>query len=223
MDVSILLLVLIPGLIVVAAVGYAIYRADKRRAAAMRGVAGALGLRFHPWGGKQIIHDFSHLEMFRHGTRHLIRNLMTSAAEGLEMSVFDLEYGVSIGGMGQSKTRRGTVVAFRSPGVRLPDFSLRPAELGDKVSELFGEADIDFPTHPGFSRKYRLSGSDATAIREVFTDALLSLFEQHEALGVEAGKSTIIFYRTDGLIPPDRIPSFLEDCFAIYRLLGEQR
>ena len=80
---------------------------------------------------------------------------MRGSNEGREIAVFDYQY---VTGYGKSRKRTvcSTVACLRSDGPPLPGFTLRPEGTWDKISSWFGGADIDFDTHPKFSRSFVL-------------------------------------------------------------------
>jgi len=98
---------------------------------------------------------------------------------------------------------------------------LRPEGLMHKIGSLFGYQDIDFDSHPNFSKHYLLRGSDEEAIRELFDDDLLSFFETQEKVCVEADGHDLIIYRQRKRIEPDTVQEFLREGFGIFaRLRG---
>ena len=48
-----------------------------------------------------------------------------------------------------------------------------------KLCEMLGLKDIDFDSHPQFSKDYLLKGADEAAVRRCFHPAVLTFFEQH--------------------------------------------
>lgn len=107
-------------------------------------------------------------------------------------------------------------VAFGSDQLRIPEFSMLPEGLFDKALEgvfthLTGEGDIDFHDHPQFSKQYRLTGPDETAIRQFFDSRLLNYFEAHAGWNVHAINGGIIFHRSSGRVHPKNLKKFLDE------------
>ena len=67
-----------------------------------------------------------------------------------------------------SSTTAQAVLSFRSPGLNLPRFVLRPAALFHRMGDVVGLHDIDFDAHPQFSKKYLLRGTDDEKVRDLF-------------------------------------------------------
>ena len=106
------------------------------------------------------------------------------------------------------------MIHFRSPALNLPEFALRPENLFDKIGDVFGGQDIDFESHPKFSKSYSLRGSDEQKVRETFTDEVLSSFENQTGISTEGGGDQLIFYRAGKRIDPDQVRSFKQGVFA---------
>jgi hypothetical protein len=70
------------------------------------------------------------------------------------------------------------VAAFHTPHLQLPYFALYPESFLSVVGELFGFNDIDFETHPGFSKRFKLSGKEELRIRLLFDYPMLAFFEK---------------------------------------------
>ncbi|MFT6411448.1 MAG: MFS superfamily sulfate permease-like transporter [Flavobacteriales bacterium] len=88
------------------------------------------------------------------------------------------------------------IVRLPSP---IPRFIIDKEGLFDKVLERVrafsrSNKDIDFMRHPGFSRKFHLSGGDEDAIREFFTDDLIDFLKDNEIHHIEStGEALMIF------------------------------
>jgi len=65
-----------------------------------------------------------------------------------------------------------------------------------------------------------LRGDDETEVRTVFTDAVLSFYEDQAGVSTEAGGDQLIFYRAGKRIKPepDEVVSFLEEATAVFKL-----
>ncbi len=108
---------------------------------------------------------------------------------------------------------------FPASARRIPDFVLAPENLFHKIGQAFGYQDIDFESHPDFSKRYLLRGPDEAAIRAAFAPAALSYLEQHVGWHVEVKDETAAVYRAGKRVKPEDLPTFLEDARAILRVL----
>ncbi len=88
-----------------------------------------------------------------------------------------------------------------------------------KIGSAFGYQDIDFASHPTFSKQYLLRGSDEMAVRNTFSDDLLAYFEQRKGLSAEGDGDRLVFYRISKRVPPKDISSFMEQGFALFSFL----
>jgi hypothetical protein len=61
------------------------------------------------------------------------------------------------------------VISFQSSLLSLPEFELRSENMFHKIGKAFGCQDINFESHPEFSKRYLLRGADEEAVRTFFT------------------------------------------------------
>ena len=215
--------IIIGVIAVVAVVSYVISNIRrKRRTEAFERVASELGLTFSPQGNDYLVDDLGWCDLFSRGRDKKALNLMRGSNEGREIAVFDYQY---VTGHGKSRrTVCSTVASLRSDGPPLPGFTLRPEGTWDKISSWFKSADIDFDTHPKFSRSFVLRGENDSAVRTLFTPAVLEYFEQHPGISAEGSNDTLLFYRHGKHVPPEGVNQFLADAFESLSLFrGEQR
>src|SRR6476620_446543 len=196
--------IIVGVIVVVAIVSYVISNIRRRqRTEAFQRVAGDLGLNFSPQSNEFLITDLGWCELFSRGRDKKIMNLMRGSNEGREIAVFDYQY---VTGHGKSRrTVSSTVACLRSEGTALPGFTLRPEGTWDKLSSVFGRADIDFDAHPKFSRSFVLDGEDESAVRTFFTPPVLEYFEQHPGISAEGSNDTLLFYRQGKQVPPEGV------------------
>ncbi|MGI9471696.1 MAG: hypothetical protein ACR2NZ_09210, partial [Rubripirellula sp.] len=108
------------------------------------------------------------------------------------------------------------VMSFRSVNLDLPAFELRPESVFHRIGKVLGYQDIDFESHPEFSKRYLLRGQDEDAVRAMFTPELLSFFESQEKVSAEASGDLLVFYRAGKRLKPEMIRAFMEEGFAIF-------
>lgn len=142
-------------------------------------------------------------------------NVMTGSVSGLQIALFDYTYH-----QGKSVVTQ-TLAAF-TQDLRLPAFELRAENVFDRIGEAFAHRDIDFDSHPEFSKRYFLRGPDEAATRQLFTPSLLTYFEQipvDKKWHIEASETTLIIYGWRGPLRASEIRYFLEETSAIARTL----
>lgn len=193
-------LLIVSGIGIIALIIFLVVRHEKKRTEEFQGVAAELGLPFHPKGDASLLERLKDFHLFSQGHSKKMRNLLYGEIEGGEVALFGYQY--TTGGGNSSQTHRQNVVYFSSPSLDLPRFALRPEHLFHKIGAVLGYEDIDFDSHEHFSKSYLLKGDDETEIRNTFSDAILSYFENQTGTCTEAGGDQLIFYRAGKRIKP---------------------
>lgn len=148
-------------------------------------------------------------------TRGKFRNAMIGSTGGLNVSLFDYTYQVG------KNTETYTLAVF-SQDLLLPPFELRAENIFDRIGEAFVHNDIDFDSHPEFSRRYLLRSPDEAGARQIFTPSLLTYFEQipsDRKWHIESSGTALILYRTTGPLRSADIQPFLDETSSIARAI----
>lgn len=188
---------------------------EKRRTEAFKQLADELSFDFFPTGRAGLLSEMTGFYLFGIGHSQTIFNLLQGTAGGLQISIFDYRY-VTGSGKNRKVSTQSVFVAHRE-GMDLPMFTLRPENIWHKIGSMFGMQDIDFESHPKFSKRYLLKGPDEEAIRELFTPEVLDFFEQKSGLTVE-GSGDVLLYSTYKRLSPDSVRQFMADGFEILNL-----
>ena len=93
--------------------------------------------------------------------------------------------------------------------MRLPQFTLRPEHVFHKIGQVFGYQDIDFDSHPEFSKRYLLKGENEESVRWLFGDDALSFYESDRTLSTEAAGRQLIHYRSGKRVNSEQIQEFI--------------
>jgi len=189
------------------------YRHEKKRRAALQIKAQTLGFSYLAKAGLDQIPASSVFHLFSVGRAKHVHSLLQKDEEGVATSIFDYDY--TTGGGKSQHTHRQTVFLFETARLRLPSFSLRPENVFHKIGQSFGMQDIDFDTHPEFSKKWLLKGDDEAAIRKVFNEEVLSVFENTKGMVSEAKGETLLLYRPEKRVAPE----LLFEAYEVYRKL----
>ena len=197
----------------VSAIVYVDYRQEKKRTEKLQAVASGMGLGFTPQTHAETLGAFTGFQLFSHGRAKKITNLIEGEANDTQVQIFDFRY--TTGGGNNSHTWKQTVITFRSSKLNLPSFSLRPETIFHKIGAMFGYQDIDFDTHPDFSRQYLLRGASEEAIRGLFHEGVLCFFDEHPGLCTEGNHDRLIFYRASKRVEPENIRTFMEEGFKV--------
>lgn len=212
-------LVMIGVFVVIAIAGVRLASAAaKRRAEALARVAETLGFTLAAEVAFGSVPGFAAFPLASRGHSRAVRNLLTGRLDGLDLAAFDYKY---VTGSGKHRhTHRLSVVSVALPGARLPPFSLQPESIWNKIGALFGSRDINFDSHPEFSRRYHLRADTEEAVRAVFQDPVLHHFETLDGVSVEAGGAGFILYRQDRVLEPERMGDALHEAVGLARMLS---
>jgi hypothetical protein len=211
---------LIPFLIVgviflLVAVGGAVnVLGDRKRRAAVAEVAEQLGLSYAD-DGAGLLAELSSLPLFSRGRSKQISNVIQGDTDEVGMGIFDYRY--TTGSGKNSQTYRQTVVFFRSPGMNLPQFELKPQSFFHGIGKLLGYQDIDFQSHRKFSKAFVLRGTSETAVRQLFTADLLSFCETKPQVSVEGQGHDLVFYRPSKRVKPDQLRDIMSEGFEVFK------
>jgi hypothetical protein len=195
---------------------YLAHRWEKQRMEAWRQAADEMGFDFAASPGEGILSRFPGLHLFSQGRSRKVKNVLRGKAGGLEVSIFDYSY--VIGSGKNRQTFNQTVLAFEIDDTHLPTFSLRPEQWFHKVGQWFGYRDIDFESHPRFSKTYLLRGEDEEAVRQVFPDHVLEYYEECPNVCTEGCGGRLVYYRTTRRVDPKEVRTFLEEGFRVLAL-----
>jgi len=200
------------GLIFVGLIALFSWTAAAHRKAQIREVAAALGLTYQEQGDYQ--NTLSNFDLFNVGKRRRIRNVIHGETARETVGIFDYLY--VTGGGKNSNHHSQTVVVIQSPELNLPSFTLCPEHLFNKIASFFGYTDINFESHPEFSRRFLLRGADEEAVRKQFTPALLSYFENRTGVTVEGGGNTLLYFRANKTVKPDKFVELMDEAYKVY-------
>jgi hypothetical protein len=201
---------------------YVGYLMDKKRREAMMRVARLLGLSYSPGADNALLSRFSLFQLGTRGHSQSMRNVLQGNYQGLEISFFDYSYTT---GSGKHRHTTCQSVAFlpqADSGV-LPDFTLRPENMFDKVATAFGCVDINFPQDEAFSRAYRLHGRDQAAVSGLFDEAVRGFLVRNPQLWVERAAPGLIVYRSGVRLEPETLRVFLDRSLELFSLLAAHR
>ena len=80
----------------------------------------------------------------------------------------------------------------------------------------YNNKDIDFVTHPIFSKSYLLRGDNEAAIRGLFNNKLLNFIQSQQKISIEGSGDQLIFYRNKNRVKPEEVESFMEEGFQVF-------
>ncbi len=189
---------------------------EKKRSEALQAAAERMKFTFARKGDPDLLDRLKGLHLFSQGHSKKITNVLVGKACTLDVAVF--EYAYTTGGGQHSQRWRQTVILFESDDMDLPEFTLRPENVFHKIGQVFGYKDIDFDSHPEFSKRYLLRGENEEAVRATFGDKARSFYESDLKLSTEAAGQQLIHYRSGKRVSPDQISEFIEQGVRVLTL-----
>ena len=177
-------------------------------------VASSLSMKYEPKDeGESLKSTLQNFRLMSLGNRQELYNVLRGQADQLQLAIFDYRY--TIGGGKNSSTYNQTVMLVETSDMQLPKFKMRPENVFHRIS---GVQDIDFDDAPIFSKQYLLQGDDETAIRQLFSPAILAHFTKEEGLCVEGNQHQLILYKNGKRLSPEDIPSFMKKHLGVANL-----
>ncbi len=191
---------------------------DHRRARTLGASAEQLGLVFRREGDADLKASLSHFNLFNQGRARKLRNLVVGDAGEINIAIFDYQY--TVGGGNHQATIGQTVALLESPELKIPEFTLRPESIFDKLGTVLGmQTDIDFDTHQEFSRLYLLKAADEAAVRALFHEDLIRVLEQKKRACIEAVPGRVIIYNARQRRKPAELKQFFAEALELFNLL----
>ena len=196
------------------AMGVGVYL-EQRRATAIKALAAGWGFDYQQslqphirkWATSYLDSISAYLpgpvcqfNLFDKGRNRRLSNLIQGQQGDVEIYLAD--YSFVTGSSKHRRTHHQTIVILQSPHLELPSFLLTPENVFHKMGNLFGHNDIDFDSHPIFSRRYLLRGTDEGAIRDCFQDGVLTFYERQERVCSQGIGSFLLFYRPERPMNP---------------------
>ena len=152
---------------------------------------------------------------FNAGESRSFKNMFKGQAGGADVKIFEFEY--RFGGGTRATIREQTIVHFRSSKLNLPQFSLRPEGALSKIGSALGSQDIDFETHPEFSKSYLLRG-DEQGIRKIFDNSILAFYEKKTGVMTMGAGDQLVYFRDGVRISPQAIKDLLDEALKVFRM-----
>ncbi|MBC8351242.1 MAG: hypothetical protein H8E66_04615 [Planctomycetes bacterium] len=195
-------------------------RMAKERTAAMSDFAAGLELEFFESGHEELLSRLATFQLFNSGHSRRMKNVIIGKTELASIAIFDYRY--TTGGGKNQSTHNQTVVTMESESLALPNFTMRPEHLFDRVGSALGFQDIDFDDHPQFSQSFVLKGKDEAAIREFFDPQILDFFADRAGICFEGTAGRFIYFRGGTTQSTDDLRKYLEEGYSVYQAFTER-
>ena len=202
------------GFTVVLVAGISLFQIvfERRRKAAYADYAVIHGLSFDPECKDLQTRLGNGFELFNRGGLQTFRYALSGTRAGVPFTAFEFRYPA-----GRS-TRSTSVMLWERPQGTWPGFAVAPEDLGDKILQLFGTQDFDFPEDKAFSGDYRLQGSDEAAVRGLFGPATRAFCLAHPGMYAAAHERHLIWWRQQALPDPQGLDQFFTEGDAFRQL-----
>ena len=99
---------------------------------------------------------------------------------------------------------------------------MRPEGLFDKIGGVFGAQDIDFESHPEFSKMFLLKSPMETQVRDFFDASMLEFFQAKPRICVEATPGRLIMYYSSRKEKPSSLKRLFEEAFSVYGIFVQR-
>ena len=219
-DETIIVLVIAGIIAVVGIIVWAVWLYEKKRSEALEYIATSLNLSFKRKTDNSLVSAHDHFDLFSKGHSKKVSNLMSGSTGDMNINIMDYRY--TVGSGKNSSTHLQTVIIVQSAHLHLPAFTLAPENFFHKIGGIFGYQDIDFASHPKFSKQYLLRGKDEESIKETFKDEVLEFYEKDKTLRTEGYVDKFIYYKGAKRLSPKEIQSFLQEAINLHGLLKTQ-
>jgi hypothetical protein len=205
----------------------------RKRAKEMREAGASLNLRESSKSDKKALEDsIDQSRLFSDGSSWP-KTVLVGDVNGVRVTLAD--YNFSPPGT-KKKTKETTLLMIQTNSLNLPPFTLMPSGwLIDSLSSMAGYRDINFDSHPQFSKQYLLRAFDEDdqgnefspyeepsssafkesktepVVRDLFTHELLDLLETNSGVSLEGRGDQFILRRfTNQRVPSDELTTFVE-------------
>ena len=189
---------------------------ERLRVAALGEVASGLGLEFWEKDEEGRCARLNRFKVGNVGHSKVVKDVISGVWGGEEILFCNYRYVV---GHGKHRHVSRQSVMFLTLKKSLPNLVMAPEGFFSKVGQIFGSADIDFLTHPEFSKRFVLKGDDEETIRELFTFDLLEYFEGKLGVTLEVFEGELVFYRSNKRSEPETLESFLAEGLEVMAAL----
>ena len=215
----------------------------RKRAREIRNAGASLNLREATKSDKKVLQDsIGQSRLFTDGSSWP-KTVLVGDVNGVRFTLADYNFHR---GTTKSKTKETTLLTIQSNSLRLPPFTLMPSGwLIDSLSSMVGYRDINFDSHPQFSKQYLMrafdeddqsnefsryeeasssafkEGANEQVVRELFGHELLDVLETNSGVSLDGRGNQFILRRfTNQRIPADDLTAFVELGVKILSLLS---
>jgi len=196
------------------------YVSNKKRIEGFEEEAEAMGLTFTQQPDASFTDHYAHFKLFSRGRRRRVSNLIQGDSGDVTLQIFDYRY--TTGSGKQTRHHLQTIASLKSSQLNIPSLTIHPEGFLSRIGNKMGFQDIDFDSHPTFSKMFVLKGDNEEAIRNFLTPTMLEYFEDHQGIFLEASGDTLFFYNSSRRIKTDEIKDLLSRSYGVFGALTAQ-
>jgi len=190
---------------------------EHKRNKALRALADRLQMDYTKKPDPHVLSEHTFFDLFNHGRSRRATHLLHRSINDLSTSYFEYSY---VTGHGKhSSTHRQSIASISNSAITFPHFVLTPENFLHRIVQKFKGEDINFESHPKFSKMFQLKGHNEVEIRKLFSDDVIRFFENCEGLNVETHENRVIFYRKQRRCSVKQIEEFIRDSLKTYETL----
>lgn len=197
-----------------------IFKSTPRRVQ-MEAVCTSLGMDFNWIGPSTVLKELEQMSIRYKRSDWEVLYVISATDEEVTTKVmsFDLQYTVQ---SQYGPITTGQTIFFTSiQGTDLPEMSIRPEHIGDRLLEAFiSNEDIDFERYPQFSKNYFVKGASETHVRAAINDEFVALLKETHDWRIESAKASMILYKKNKYVEPKDIEKYLNFVGLLHHALS---
>lgn len=188
----------------------------RQRTKKMASIADAMGFAFMANLTLASVRAVAPFRMFTQGYAQKTSNGMQGRVGDCDVLFFEYQYTVGGGHSAHTYTHSALILFDGAAGA--PDFLLTPRTIFDKLIGLFGHGGVELEDAEEFTKRCKLTGPDAAALRKTFHPDLIRYLAGSGRWFIQAQDGQLLLYRTPR-VGPDRVPGLVTDALEIRDML----
>ena len=153
--------------------------------------------------------EYAGFWLFDQGYARTVQHEFSGTNAGHRFRAF--EYTYTTGGGRATRLHEQGVITWTDVGANLPEFTLGPEYPYNRITQVLGSSDIDFPEDPAFSNAYVLKAPNEGEIAGAFTPQVRAFLAANRGQHVSGSANRLIWWLEGRLPPPELLDAFLSD------------
>jgi hypothetical protein len=192
---------------------FALWQGARRRRA-LEGLAREKGWSFEAGDAPGFSTPFeAAYGLYQVGRDRMASDIMRGTLAGRPFEVFGYRY--VVGSYKHPVAYHQTVVLIDDANLRLPWFSLRPADTARQLFGTQGFGNVFLEGAPEFSMQNYVSGQDPAATARRFTDRVIGAFGAQQGIAVDAGGTHLFVFRPRRIEKVAQLPALVQGAFDL--------